>query len=42
VLEVSMRKLLLVFFLFIQLSWALDRQPNADYHARRQALANKI
>src|SRR5947207_13196795 len=37
-----MRKLLLVFCLFIQLSWALDRQPNADYHARRQALASKI
>src|SRR6266404_3527135 len=37
-----MRKLLLVFCLFIQLSWALDRQPNADYHARRQSLANKI
>src|SRR5947208_7861855 len=37
-----MRKLLLVFCLFIQLSSALDRQPNADYRARRQALANKI
>src|SRR5947207_5338994 len=37
-----MRKLLLVFCLFIQLSWALDRQPNADYHARRQAIASKI
>src|SRR6266404_3218719 len=37
-----MRKLLLVFCLFIQLSSALDRQPNADYHARRQALASKI
>ena len=37
-----MRKLLLVFCLFIQLSWTLDRQPNADYRARRQALANKI
>src|SRR6266404_4222539 len=37
-----MRKLLLVFCLFIQLSSALDRQPNADYRARRQALASKI
>jgi Xaa-Pro aminopeptidase len=37
-----MRKLLLFFCLFIQLSRALDRQPNADYHARRQALAGKI
>src|SRR5205807_5915451 len=37
-----MRKLLLIFCLFTQLSWALDRQPNADYHARRQALASKI
>jgi Xaa-Pro aminopeptidase len=37
-----MRKLLLFFCLFIQLSRALDRQPNADYHARRQALTNKI
>ncbi len=37
-----MRKLLLVFCLFIQLSSALDRQPNSDYRARRQALASKI
>src|SRR5207248_10262599 len=37
-----MRKLLLVFCLFIQLSSALDLQPNADYRARRQALASKI
>src|SRR5947208_14009519 len=37
-----MRKLLLVLCLFIQLSSALDRQPNADYRARRQALASKI
>ena len=27
--------------IFAQLSAALDRQPNADYHARRQALASK-
>jgi Xaa-Pro aminopeptidase len=37
-----MRKFLLFFCLFIQLSRALDRQPNADYHARRQVLAGKI
>jgi Xaa-Pro aminopeptidase len=37
-----MRKLLFFFCVFIQLSKALDRQPNADYHARRQALASKI
>ena len=39
-----MRKL--VLFLFIcclgQTGWGLDRQPNADYRARRQALAAKI
>jgi Xaa-Pro aminopeptidase len=32
---------LLCFFLFLQFSWALDRQPNSDYHMRRQALASK-
>ncbi len=32
---------LLCFFLFSQFSWALDRQPNTDYHMRRQALASK-
>jgi Xaa-Pro aminopeptidase len=37
-----MGKVLLIFCLFGQLSWALDRQPNAHYHARRQALASKI
>jgi Xaa-Pro aminopeptidase len=36
-----MRKVLLVFFLFSQLTWALDRQPNSDFRARRQALASK-
>jgi Xaa-Pro aminopeptidase len=41
-----MRKLVAFFLLLsvallTQLSWALDRQPNADYRARRQALANK-
>jgi Xaa-Pro aminopeptidase len=37
-----MRKLLiLVFLLASQLGWTLDRQPNADYRARRQALAGK-
>jgi Xaa-Pro aminopeptidase len=36
-----MRKLLLFTLLLTQLGWTLDRQPNADYHARRQALAAK-
>lgn len=36
-----MRKALLVLFLFSQLTWALDRQPNSDFRARRQALASK-
>ena len=36
-----MRKALLLLFLFSQLTWALDRQPNSDFHARRQALASK-
>jgi Xaa-Pro aminopeptidase len=41
-----MRKLLAFSFVSVvillnQLSFALDRQPNADYHARRQALAGK-
>ena len=36
-----MRKVLLVFFLFSQLIWALDRQPNSDFRLRRQALATK-
>lgn len=36
-----MRKLLLVLFLCSQLTWALDRQPNADYKVRRQAIASK-
>ncbi len=36
-----MRKALLLFFLFSQLTWALDRQPNSDFRARRQALASK-
>jgi Xaa-Pro aminopeptidase len=41
-----MRKLSAFFLLFsvallTQLSWALDRQPNADYRARRRALASK-
>ncbi|MFZ0418860.1 MAG: Xaa-Pro peptidase family protein [Candidatus Sulfotelmatobacter sp.] len=48
-----MRKLQLSFFLsgfFVSLflllantpNFALDRQPNSDYHARREALANKV
>jgi Xaa-Pro aminopeptidase len=40
-----MRKLLLIFLLLFTslapLAWSLDRQANADYHARRQALASK-
>jgi len=35
------RKLLLVLLLMGQCCWALERQPNADYHARREALAKK-
>ncbi len=36
-----MRKFLLCLFLLTQLAAALDRQPNTDYRARRQALAGK-
>ncbi len=36
-----MRRLLLVVLLIAQTGWTLDRQPNADYHARRAALAAK-
>ncbi len=36
-----MRKVLLVVFLFSQLVWSLDRQPNADFKTRRQAAASK-
>ena len=41
-----MRKVLLLFCLFSQLTWALassalDRQPNPDFRMRRQALASK-
>jgi Xaa-Pro aminopeptidase len=35
------RKLLLLLIVCSQLTWALDRQPNADYAARRHALATK-
>jgi Xaa-Pro aminopeptidase len=37
-----MRRLLLLLLVLSQLSWALDRQPNADYAARRHALAKKV
>jgi Xaa-Pro aminopeptidase len=40
-----MRKLLLSFFSLLcvgSLAYALDRQPNSDYHARREALARKV
>src|SRR5271170_6411754 len=36
-----MRRLLLVVLLIAQTGWALDRQPNADFHARRVALSGK-
>ena len=36
-----MRKALLLFFLVCQLTFALDRQPNADFRARRQKLVGK-
>jgi Xaa-Pro aminopeptidase len=36
-----MRKVLLLFFLCSQLTWALDRQPNSDFHARRRSVASK-
>src|SRR5258708_1740800 len=36
-----MRKVLLLFCLFSQLIWALDRQPNSDFKMRRQSLASK-
>src|ERR1700689_2937745 len=36
-----MRRFLLVVLLIVQTAWALDRQPNADYRARRVALAAK-
>src|SRR5579871_127598 len=39
-----MRKFLLSFFgllLLCSAAFTLDRQPNADYHARREALAKK-
>jgi len=36
-----MRRFLLVVLLIAQAAWALDRQPNADFRARRVALAGK-
>jgi Xaa-Pro aminopeptidase len=36
-----MKKLLLVVFLFSQLTWALDHQASNDYRLRRQAAASK-
>jgi Xaa-Pro aminopeptidase len=35
------KSLIAVCILLVQVVFALDRQPNADYHARRQALAAK-
>jgi Xaa-Pro aminopeptidase len=37
-----MRRVLLLFLLFCQATCALDRQPNADFRMRRQALASKV
>jgi Xaa-Pro aminopeptidase len=37
-----MRKILLLVLLSTQLGWALERQPNTDYRARRQALAGRV
>src|SRR6476660_3635022 len=38
-----MRKVLLLLFLvFCQTTWSLDRQPNSDFRMRRQSLASKI
>ncbi|MGO9647275.1 MAG: aminopeptidase P N-terminal domain-containing protein [Terriglobales bacterium] len=36
-----MRRFLLVVLLIAQAAWALDRQPNADFRARRVAFAGK-
>lgn len=36
-----MRKLPICFLLLSSACWALERQPNADYRARREALARK-
>ena len=35
------RKLIFLVLFLSQLGWTLDRQPNADYQSRRQALAGK-
>ena len=35
------QSLIAVCILLVQVAFCLDRQPNADYHARRQALATK-
>src|SRR3954451_23049637 len=37
-----MRQLLLLLLVLSQLTWALDRQPGADYAARRHAIANRV
>lgn len=36
-----MKKLLLFVLVFTQLAWCMERQPNADYRARREKLAAK-
>src|SRR5215467_15939703 len=40
-MRLQLRRVLLFLSFLGQLSFALDRQPNADYRARRQALADK-
>ena len=37
-----MRRVWLLVFLFCQLTWPLDRQPNSDFRMRRQTLASKL
>jgi Xaa-Pro aminopeptidase len=36
-----LKRLLIVFLLFVTAAFAIERQPNADYRARREALAQK-
>src|SRR6201984_1751967 len=40
-MRLQLRRVLLFLSFLGQLSFALDRQPNADYRARRQSLAGK-
>jgi Xaa-Pro aminopeptidase len=36
-----MKKLLFFVLVFVQFAWCMERQPNADYHVRREKLAAK-